>query len=109
VNNKTFQELFCESRKCDLSEFRNRVFWCCVYPHAVPLAYVLRRINPYFFADDDTLIQQIALDRDTEEVEANLRDFQYVNNARRHWLRTGLKVRVSGRKVAALARALFVR
>jgi hypothetical protein len=53
------------------------------------------------------LIQQLALARDLEEVEANLRDFQYVNVARRHWLRTGLKVRVSGRRVATLARAVL--
>ena len=107
MNHKTFQEIFCENRQCDLAEFKDRVFWCCVYRQTVPLAYVLRKLNPAFFADDDTLIRQVALDRDLEEIDANLKDFHYVNRARRHWLRTGLKVRVSGRKVASLARTLF--
>jgi len=109
MNNKTFQEIFCRSQKCDPSDFRDRVFWRCLYRHAIPLAYVLKKLTPDFFIDDHTLIQQVALDRDLEEVEANLKDFQYVNNARRHWLRTGLKVRVSGRKVASLARSVFSR
>ena len=107
MNQKTLQDTFCERQDCTAAQFENQIFWRCLYPHAVPLAWVLKKLNPSFFMDDRTLIQQLGFDRDLDEVDANLRDFQYVNNARRHWLRTGLKIRVSGRRVASLARKLF--
>ena len=71
------------------------------------VALVLRRLSPAFFREDLQLIQQIGMDKDLEEVDATLSDFQYVNRARRHWLRTGLKVRLSGRKVRELAADLL--
>jgi hypothetical protein len=53
------------------------------------------------------VIQQVGLARDLEEVDAALSDFHYVNHAHRHWLRTGLKMRISGRKVRMLAASLL--
>jgi hypothetical protein len=71
------------------------------------MALVLRKLAPAFFREDLQLIQQLGLDRDLEEVDAALNDFQYVNRARRHWLRTGLKIRLSGRKARELAADLL--
>ena len=68
---------------------------------------MLRRLSPAFFREDLQLIQQVGLDKDLEEVDAALSDFRYVNRARQHWLRTGLKVRLSGRKVRELAAELL--
>jgi hypothetical protein len=103
----TFQEAFCARYGCTPDEFPDRVFRCCLYGHAVPLALVLRRLSPAFFRADLELIQQLGLNRDLEEVDATLSDFQYVNRARKHWLRTGLKIRLSGQKVRNLAAELL--
>ena len=99
----TFEEAFCARYRCPAARFPDRAFRLCLYSHAVPLALVLRKLSPSFFREDFQLIQQVGLDQDLEEVDAALSDFQYVNRARRHWLRTGLKIRLSGRKVRALA------
>jgi len=103
----TFQEAFCARYRCPAAQFPDRAFRRCLYPHAVPLALVLRRLAPAFFREDLQLIQQLGLDQDLEEVDAALSDFQYVNRARRHWLRTGLKIRLSGRRVRELAADLL--
>ena len=73
----------------------------------MPFAPVLRKLTPTFFREDLQLIQQLGLDQDLEEVDAALSDFHYVNRARRHWLRTGLKIRLSGRRVRELAAELL--
>jgi len=103
----TFQEAFCARFHCPAAQFHERAFRRCLYSHAVPIAPVLRRLAPAFFREDLQLIQQIGLDRDLEEVDAALSDFQYVNRARQHWLRTGLKIRLSGRRVRELAADLL--
>ena len=99
----TFQETFCARYHCPASEFPERAFRLCLFSHAIPLALVLCRVAPPFFREDRRLIEQLGLDQNMEEVGASLSDFQYVNRARPHWLRTGLKIRLSGRKVRELA------
>ena len=71
------------------------------------VAPVLRWLSPALFQEDRQVVHQLGLCRDLEEVDAALSDFQYVNRARRHWLRTGLKIRLSGRKSRALAAELL--
>jgi len=99
----TLQEAFCARYHCSASEFPERAFRLCLYSHAVPVAQVLCKVTPGFFRDDRRLIEQLGLGQNMEEVRASLSDFQYVNRARPHWLRTGLKIRLSGRKVRQLA------
>jgi hypothetical protein len=101
------REAYCAHRRCPVVEFPDRAFRECLYGHAVPVAFVLRRLNPGFFREDLQLIDQLSLARDLEEVDAALSDFHYVNQARPHWLRTGLKIRLSGRKARELAASLL--
>ncbi len=103
----TIQEAFCARHQCSVARFPERAFRLCLYSHAVPIAMVLGRLNPALFREDRQVIEQFGLARDLEEVDAALSDFQYVNQARPHWLRTGLKVRLSGRKLRMLAVSLL--
>jgi hypothetical protein len=103
----TIQEAFCARHQCPVAQFPQRVFRLCLYSHAVPVALVLGKLNPGLFREDRQVIEQLGLARDLEEVDAALSDFQYVNQARPHWLRTGFKVRLSGRKLRMLAVSLL--
>ena len=37
----TFRDLFCETYQCLAEEFRDTVFWRCLYPGAIPLARLI--------------------------------------------------------------------
>lgn len=107
MSGRTLRETFCQHHKCAPADFERKVFWRCLYRHAVPLASVLRALDPAFFEEDATMIRQVGFATDLREVDASLKDYHYVNHARRHWLRTGLRIRVSGRRVRHLAEQVF--
>ena len=104
---KNFQDAFCERCKCRPAGFEDKLFWSCLYPHAVPVAYLIRMFKPEFFRDDLHLIQDLASDVDTKEVDGDLDRFDYGNHVRPHWLRTGLRIRLCSERVAAMAKKLF--
>jgi hypothetical protein len=103
----TFREAFCARYHCTAAEFPGRAFRRMLYPHAAVLAPLLHRLSPSFFKEDLLVIHQLGLNRNLEEVDATLSDFQYTNRAQRHWLRTGWKVRLSGRKARRFAAELL--
>lgn len=103
----TVAEAFCARQNCPPTQYQERAFRLCLYTHAVPVAFVLYRLSSKLFREDRDVIQQVGLAHDLEEVDAALSDFHYINHARRHWLRTGLKIRISGRKVRLLAASLL--
>jgi hypothetical protein len=103
----TVAEAYCARHHCSPSHFEERVFRECLHSHAAPFAALLFRSSPKKFREDQLVIQQVGLARTLEEVDAALSDFQYINHSQRHWLRTGLKIRISGRKLRMLAAALL--
>lgn len=103
----TVAEAYCARHHCPPSHFEERVFRECLHSHAAPFGYLLFTLSPKKFREDQLVIQQVGLARTLEEVDAALSDFHYVNHSRPHWLRTSLKIRVSGRKVRMLAAALL--
>jgi hypothetical protein len=104
---KSFQDAFCERYHCSSSGFERSLFWRCLYPHAVPLAYLIRLFRPDFFKADFLLIQYVASDLTVSEVNGDLDRFDYGNHVQRNWLRTGLRIRICSERVAALAKTLF--
>jgi len=104
---QNFQEAFCKARKCSPARFEQSLFWRCVYPHAIPLAFLIRIVAPSFFRDDGVFIQHLASDIDLAEVDADIDRFEYGNRIRKHWLRTGLRIRMCGVKAMAVAEELF--
>jgi hypothetical protein len=52
MNKPSFGDLFCETNKCSPEEFGEKVFWFCLYPQAIPLARLIRRLNRAYFRPD---------------------------------------------------------
>ena len=68
---------------------------------------MIRILNSNFFAKDLKFIQVLGESNDLEEARLDLLNFQDANLAGEPYLRTRLKLRVSGRKAIELARTLF--
>jgi hypothetical protein len=103
MNPKSLQDAVCENLRCSVTQFERRLFWQCLYRHAVPLAFLIRWFTPAFFRDDLLLIQWIATDVNLTEIDDDLDRFEYGNRTRKHWLRTGMKIRLSSARVTAFA------
>src|SRR6185503_18617281 len=55
----TFRDLFCETYQCLAEEFRDTVFWRCLYPGAIPLARLIWHLNKGYFRPDVELIERV--------------------------------------------------
>jgi len=106
VTTSEFQILFCQRFGCPLGEYQERAFRQCLYWHAKPLAPVLRKLNPNFFAEDFKFIRYLGDANGMREARANAADFR--DGVKRSFLRNTMKIRVSGRKATRLAETLFL-
>ena len=95
--------VYCQNTHCPESAFEGALFWHGLYRHAVPLAFAIRLFSPGFFRDDLDLIRHLASDVSMGEVDEDIDRFEYGNRVRRHWLRTGFRIRVNPTRLAALA------
>jgi len=71
------------------------------------LAPVVRRLKRDFFAEDFKFIGYLGASTGLREVSADLMNFRDANLGKPSFWRTGLKIRVSGRKTSRLAQQLF--
>jgi hypothetical protein len=101
------QSLFCQRFNCPLSEYEERAFKKCLYWRARLLAPLVRRLDPEFFAADRRFIRYLGAATDLREANVDALNFQSSNRAHPSLWRTGLKIRVSGRKATMLAQQLF--
>jgi len=102
-----FRSLFCERFQCASSDYEEKAFRKCLYFHARLLAPLIRRINPDFFFEDFKFIAYLGSSTGIREVSADVLNFNDANRANRSLWRTGLRIRVSGRKATRLAYDLF--
>ena len=102
-----FQLLACQRFNCPPSEYEARVFGKCLYWHARLLAPVVQRLSPDFFVEDFKFIRYLGESTGLREVGVDLLNFRAANLGKPSFWRTGLKIRVSGRKVSRLAQQLF--
>ena len=109
VTRQQFQLLFCQRLDCPSSEYEKRAFRKCLYWHARLLAPLVRMVKPDFFAEDFKFIRYLGAATDLREAGVDLLNFRDVNRGQPSFWRTGLKIRVSGRKASRLARELFTR
>lgn len=98
-----FRTAFCRRTQCQDTRFERALFWRGLYRHAIPLALFIRLFAPRFFRDDLDFIRFLAADTSMEDVAEDIDRFEYGNRVRRHWLRTGLRIRLNSARVAALA------
>jgi hypothetical protein len=64
-------------------------------------------LSSKFFHEDLKLMRELGMAIDWREANTEILAFQDTNRERRNFLRTALKIRVSGRKAANLAQRLF--
>jgi hypothetical protein len=103
---RTFQEAFCLEARCSPEEYESKVFWRCLHRRALPLSALLFRINPTLFDVDIRTIRQLGVARSFEEFCGEVDSFRSENRRHGGFLRRQLYVRVSGRRLMALALSL---
>ena len=99
--------LFCARFHCSPAEYEEMAFQRCLPWYARILALVIRPLNPSFFAEDFKFIRYLGSATHGREVQSEVLSFQDINRTKRRLFRTGFRIRVSGRKAAALAEELF--
>ncbi len=119
-----FKSLFCERFGCSATQYEERAFRKCLYLHARFLAPFIRTIIPNFFREDLKspfirtiipnffredlkFIRYLGDSSGVREAKADLLEYNDLNRGQPRFLRTGLKVRVSGRKATRLVYQLF--
>jgi hypothetical protein len=105
--NGDFRELFCTRFKCSDEEYEEKLFWKCVYRHALPLVAVLFRSKPARFREDFDLIREVGHAKCRAEVIGELNRFYGRNVRDRSWLRKLLLIRISGKRLLKIQRQVF--
>lgn len=100
---RTFRQIYCERNRCSAEEYHHRLFWQCLYPHAVPIAWLLRWAHRRYFVADEALIRLVADAVTMRVVREEVRDYFWDSN-NRGWLRRVANIRVSGQRLKNLAR-----
>jgi hypothetical protein len=100
---RRFREAFIRRTGGASESFERRVFLHCVPPLQRPLAWLLSELIPRLFLPDFTALSEAAEATSTDEVWRMAGEFRgnsrYGSNPIRDWL----GVRVSGRRLAAIA------
>ena len=103
-----FKSLFCEKFGCPPARYEDRAFRKCLYWHALFLAPVIRLIRPDFFFEDFKFIRYLGDSLGVRDATVDIRNYGDVNRRNLGFLRTGLKIRVSGQKASRLVHQLFL-
>jgi len=100
---RCFREVYCQKTHCDSRRFRRRVFWRCLYPHALFITPVLLLAEPELFAPDLDLIKEVGEAVDIEEAAADINAFLDTCKLNGGLLHQHLRIRISGKKLLHLA------
>jgi hypothetical protein len=100
---RSFQEAFCNQNECSIEEFESRVFWRCLHRRALPLSAFAYLIKRTFFEPDFRTIRQLGVAKSFEEFGEEVNSFRSENRRHGGLLRRRLRMRVSGRRLMALA------
>ena len=105
---KTIADLFHDRYSVPVMNYEEQAFRRCLYPHVRPVAPILMKVCPRFFAVDHELIGAVGRVSQLDEVEAEIDAFR--THPRQHaLLRRMFKIRVSTQRVEKLAKELFLR
>ncbi len=104
---RSFCQAYCQRNRCDPRRFRRRIFWRCLYPHALVLAPVIWLLEPGFFGPDLGLIDEVGEATSSEEVAGDIDGFVDTCQLSGGFLRQRLRIRISGQKLLQLAASCF--
>jgi hypothetical protein len=102
-----FRALFCQRYNCQPSDYQRKAFFKLLYPHAKLVAPVLGFLIRDLFAEDYKFIAFLGDATGFRDASVDVLNFSDVNRGNPSVLRTGLRIRVSGRKATRLAKQLF--
>ncbi|MEW6158116.1 MAG: hypothetical protein AB1813_11825 [Verrucomicrobiota bacterium] len=104
---ETFQQIYCRRYNCPPEQFAERFFWRCIFPHAIPLAWIIRMIKRDYFKPDFMIIRQLALCTALREVSALANALHYDYHYQWPFIRETLRVRISGKRLVEWGRRVF--
>ncbi len=100
-----FRALFSQSFGCSPGEFESEMFSKTLFRHAIPFSWLIRD-KAKFFREDLEMLRDIASAHNTPEVISELNRFYGRNRRDKSILRTSFFIRVSGKRVLQIYRAL---
>lgn len=104
--NKSFAEIFCSHHGLPPARYVPALFRRILYPHAVPLAPVLRLFSRTYFEPDFELIRNVSFATQWQELRDAISEF-HSHPRSRDFLRSRLRLRVSTRRLEHVAHHLI--
>jgi hypothetical protein len=102
-----FRQLFCRKFELEPERFEEKLFWMCLFPHAVPFVHLLFRLDRSIFREDLDLVRELATTRCRGEVITELNRFFGRNRRVGGFWRNVCLFRISGKRVLELYKALI--
>jgi hypothetical protein len=106
---RSFRHACCDWFGCTEAGYESALFWQCLFRHALPIAWIIRRFEPGFFREDFDLIHEVGAMTRPEIFRSEVNYFYGRNLRCKRWLRRVLRVRISGGRLLRLQRQLFPR
>ena len=100
---KTLLENYCAAHRCPEAEFQRRIFWRSLHLHARPVAWLLRRIAPDYFALEHELIDYVGLARNSRDLNEEIRDY-HMDHRNQRWWRRVVRIRLSTHRLRSQVR-----
>jgi hypothetical protein len=101
-----FRQLFSEKWGVEAEQFEGKLFYKCLFRHALPFVWLLQKCDKNFFHEDFGMLRDVASARNTDEVICEVNRFFGRNARDKSFLRTVLFLRVSGKRVLRAYREL---
>ena len=99
---KSLEELYCDEHRCALEEFPRRVFWECLYRHALPFVPFVGGFGSDFFAADRGLILEAGRAFSRGQVREGIIDF-FRDPGNQGWFKARCNLRISTRRLVRLS------
>jgi hypothetical protein len=94
-----FSQRFCELTNSSLNKYEQTLFKLSLHTHARPIAFFLLRIRPEIFAEDFSVIRELAAVECPEIFAMEVERFDGRNKRDRTFLRSWLGIRISGQRL----------
>ena len=102
-----FKTAFCSTYRCGPEDFEAAVFRRALFRHALLVAWWCRWRKPDFFREDLDFIHEVGALTDPDLFRQEVNYFYGRNLRDKGWLRTLLRIRVSGKRLMRIRRRLF--
>jgi hypothetical protein len=104
---REFRQLFSEKSGVAAEQFERKLFYKCLFRHALPFAWLLEKLDSDFFREDFEMLRDVATARNTDEVVCEVNRFFGRNARDKSFLRPTFYLRISGKRVLQFYRTLI--